>query len=62
MRLIQFITFLYAALYVSGVDTHHQELVQLYLQFLVLVNRIYYHPLLLLSWNSTTRADGSRSG
>ena len=27
MRLIQFITFLYAALHVSGVDTHHQELV-----------------------------------
>ena len=26
---IQFITFLYAALHVSGVDTHHQELVQL---------------------------------
>ena len=28
---------------------------------LVLINRIYYHLLLLLSWNSTTRADGSRS-
>ena len=26
---IQFITFLYAALHVLGVDTHHQELVQL---------------------------------
>jgi len=29
MRLIQFITFLLAAVRVSGVDTHHQELVQL---------------------------------
>jgi len=29
MRLIQFITLLYAALHVSAVDTHHQELVQL---------------------------------
>jgi len=29
MRLIQFITFLYAAVHVSGVDNHHQELVQL---------------------------------
>jgi len=29
MRLIPFITLLYAALHVSGVDTHHQELVQL---------------------------------
>jgi len=28
MRLIQFITFLQAALHVSGVDTHQQELVQ----------------------------------
>jgi len=27
-----------------------------------LINRIYYHPLSLLSSNSTTRADGSRSG
>jgi len=66
MRLIQFITFLQAALYVSGVDTHHQELVQLQIQLLVLINRIYYHPLSLLSWNcssnSTTRADGSRPG
>jgi len=25
MRLIQFITFLYAALHVSGVDTHHES-------------------------------------
>ena len=41
MRLIQFITFLQAALHVSGVDTHHQERIlliafnqyqQLYLQ------------------------------
>jgi len=30
MQLIQFITFLQAALRVSGVDIHHQELVQLY--------------------------------
>ena len=44
---MQFITFLYAALHVSGVDTHHQELVQL----LVLINRNYYHPFSLLSWN-----------
>jgi len=51
MRLIQFILFLWAALHVSGVDTHHQELVQLQLQLLVLTNLIYYHPLLLLSWN-----------
>ena len=29
MRLIQFIVFLQAALHVSGVETHHQELVQL---------------------------------
>jgi len=29
MRLIHFITFLYAALHPSGVDTHHQEFVQL---------------------------------
>ena len=29
MRLIQFIIFLLAALHVSGVDTHLQELVQL---------------------------------
>ena len=29
MRLIQFIIFLQAAVHVSGVDTHHQELVQL---------------------------------
>jgi len=29
MRLIQFIIFLKAALHVSGVDIHHQELVQL---------------------------------
>jgi len=29
MRLIRFITFMYAALSVSGFDTHHQELVQL---------------------------------
>ena len=29
MQLIQFIKFLYADLHVSGVDTHHQELVQL---------------------------------
>jgi len=29
MRLIQFITLLYAAQHVSGVDTNHQELVQL---------------------------------
>jgi len=38
MRLIQFITFLKAALHVSGVDTHHQELVQLYIRLLVLIN------------------------
>ena len=38
MRLIQFITFLYAALHVSGVDTNHQELAQLELQLLVLIN------------------------
>jgi len=31
------------------------------IQLLVLVNRVYCHPLSLLSWNSTTRADGSRS-
>ena len=29
MRLIPFITFISAALHVSGADTHHQELVQL---------------------------------
>jgi len=29
---------------------------------LILINRIYYRPLSLLSSNSTTRADGSRSG
>jgi len=51
MRLIQFITFLWAASRASGVDSHHQELVQLSLQLLVLINRIYYRPLLLLSWN-----------
>ena len=33
-------------------DTHPQELVQLQLQLLALVNRVYYHPLLLSS-NST---------
>ena len=76
--LSNFFTFLQAALHVSGVDTHHQELVQLWLRFMVLINRIYYHPLSLLSWNwfmrivhvwyawissnLTTRADGSRSG
>ena len=31
-------------------------------QLLVLINWIYYHPLSLLSWNSTVRADGGRSG
>ena len=35
MRLTQFIKFLWAALHVSGVDPHHQELVQLQLQLLV---------------------------
>jgi len=29
MQLTQFITLLQAALHVSGIDTHHQELVQL---------------------------------
>jgi len=56
---IQLIIFLQAALHVSGVDIHHQELVQLQLQLLAQVNWICYHPL-SLSWNSTTRADGSR--
>ena len=37
MRLIKFIPFLYAALHVSGVNTHHQKLVILSLQLLVLI-------------------------
>ena len=39
---IQFITFLQAALHVSDVGTHHQELVQLKLQLLALVSRVCY--------------------
>ena len=42
---IQFITYLWTALRVLGVDTHHQELIQLYLQLLALVIRVCYHPL-----------------
>jgi len=51
MRFIQFITFLLAAVRVSGIDTRHQELVQLELHLLVLINRVYYCPLSLLNWN-----------
>jgi len=51
MPLIQLITFLQLALHVSGVDPYHEELVQVYLQLLVLINQIYYHLLSLLCWD-----------
>ena len=49
---IQFIYFWKTALHVSGgISTHHQEYTQLYLRYLVLVNRYCYLPLLWESWN-----------
>ena len=48
----QFIYSLKTALHVSGgISTHHQEHIQLYLQYLVLVNRYYYLPLFWESWS-----------
>ena len=35
----------------GGISTHHQEHTQLYLQYLVLVNRYCYLPLLWKKWN-----------
>jgi len=43
MRLIQFITSLQAALHVSGVDTHHQELANTNNYILVLVAAYFIH-------------------
>ena len=48
----QFIYFWKTALHVSGgISTHHQELIQLYLQYLVLVKPLILPPLLWKSWN-----------
>ena len=48
----QFIYFWKTALHVwGGIFTHHQEHIQLYLQYLVLVNRYCYLPLLWESWS-----------
>ena len=48
----QFIYFWKTALHVSGgISTHHQEYIQLYLRYLVLVNRYCYLPLLWESWS-----------
>jgi len=46
-KITQFIYFWKSALHVSGdIFTHHQELIQLYLQYLVLVNLYCHLPLL----------------
>jgi len=46
-NITQFIYFWKTALDVSGgISTHHQEHIQLYLQYLVLVSRYCYLPLL----------------
>jgi len=51
-NITQFIYFWKTALHVSGsISTHHQEHTQLYLQYLVLVNRYWYLPLLWESWS-----------
>ena len=51
-NITQFIYIWKTALYVSGgISTHHQEYTQLYLQYLVLVNRYCYVPLLWESWS-----------
>jgi len=51
-NITQFIYFWKTALHVSGgISTHHQEHTQLYLQYLVLVNRYCYLLLLRESWS-----------
>ena len=51
-NITQFIYFCKTDLHVSGgISTHHQEHIQLYLQYLVLVNRYCYLPLLWKSWS-----------
>ena len=52
-KFTQFIYFWKTALHVSGsICTHHQEHIQLYLQYLVLVNRYFYYlPLLWEIWS-----------
>ena len=51
-KITQFIYFWKSALHVSGgISTNHQEHIQLYLQYLVHVNRYYYLPLLWGSWS-----------
>ena len=51
-NITQFIYFWKPALHVSGgISTHHQEHIRLYLQYLVLVKRYCYLPLLWESWN-----------
>jgi hypothetical protein len=48
----QFIYFWKTALHISGgISTHHQEHTQLYLQYLVLVNRYSNLPVLWESWS-----------
>jgi len=51
-NITQFIYFWKTALHVlGGISTHHQEHTQLYLQYLVLVNRYCYLPLLCEPWS-----------
>ena len=51
-NITQFIYFWKTALHVSGgISTHHQEHTQLYLQYLLFVNRYCYLPLLWESWS-----------
>ena len=51
-NITQFIYFWKTALHVSGgISAHHQEHIQLYLQYLALVNRYCYLPLLWESWS-----------
>ena len=51
-NITHFIYFWKTALHVSGgISNHHQEHTQLYLQYLVLVNRYCYLPVLWESWS-----------
>ena len=51
-NITQFIYFWKTALHVSrGISTHHQEHIQLYLQYLVLVKRYCHLPILSESWS-----------
>jgi len=51
-NITQFIYFWKTALHIlGGISSHHQEHTQLYLQYLVLVNRYFYLPLLWESWS-----------